>query len=170
MQRLVKRPPVTVEPGRGLFRNDHFQMAWVTNDIDRACTIFKARYGIKEFARLVGPMPSGGQIHVELAWAGGLMYELLHVRGPGLEHFTSVLPPNGFAIRPHHLGYFVNSAAEWQALHEEIERGGWKIVHRNSTPGFLSAYIIEVPEMGHYLEYIYPEAGGIAFFESVPRS
>jgi hypothetical protein len=136
--------------------------------MERAREVFRERYGIQKFARLEGPLPSGGHIHVELAWSGGLMYELMFVQGPGSECFNSVLPPSGFAIRPHHLGYFVNTAAEWQALQQEIERGNWKLVHKNERPGQMSACIVEAPEIGHYLEYIYPEAGGIAFFESVP--
>jgi hypothetical protein len=170
MRSLVKRPPVTLSPGTGLFRNDHVQVAYATNDIERACAVFQRRYGIKDYRRLEGPLKAGGHIRIELAWAGGLMYELLSAEGPGSGCFTSLLPPSGFAIRPHHLGYFVNGAAEWESLQREVERDGWKVAHASSNPGFLSACIVEAPELGHYLEYIYPEAGGIAFFESVPSS
>ncbi len=170
MTSLLRRPATTFSPGRGLFRNDHFQIAYAMTDIERACAVFSDRYGIREYRRLEGPLPEGGRIRVELAWAGGIMYELLCAEGAGSECFRSVLPASGFAIRPHHLGYLVNSAEEWDALTQEIDRGGWKIARKTDAPGFLKAYIIEAPEMGHYLEYIHPEAGGIAFFEGAPGS
>jgi hypothetical protein len=170
MQPLVHRPAVTLNPGNGLFRNDHFQVAYATNDIGRACAVFKERYGIKEYRGLEGALPEGGYIHIELAWVGGIMYELLYSSGAGSDRFTSVLPASGFAIRHHHLGYLVYSQAHWDALQHEIEHGGWKTVSKSDNKGFLQACIIEAPDMGHYLEYIYPEAAGIAFFEGVPSS
>jgi hypothetical protein len=167
---LFKRPPAAVSPGNGLFRNDHVQVAYATNDIERACGVFQKRYGIKQYRRLEGPLQAGGRIRVELAWAGGILYELVAADGPGSACFTRGLPAAGFAIRHHHLGYFVNGADEWQALKHEIEREGWTVAHASSNPGFLSACIVEAPELGHYLEYIYPEAEGIAFFAGVPSS
>jgi len=170
MNLLLKKPPVTLNPGRGLFRNDHFQVAYATNDIERACAVFQDRYGIKEYRRLEGQLPEGGHIRIELAWVGGTMYELLCASGPGSERFTSVLPPGGFAIRHHHLGYLIHSQAAWEALEQEIERGGWKVASKSDNKGFLKALIIEAPDMGHYLEYIYPQEAGVAFFEGVPSS
>lgn len=168
MKPLVKRPPVRLDPGKGLFRNEHFQVAYATNDIERACVLFSDRYGIREYRRLEGQLPEGGHIRIELAWVGGTMYELLCASGPGSERFTSVLPPGGFAIRHHHLGYLIDSQAAWEALEQEIARVGWKVASKSDNKGFLKACIIEVPDMGHYLEFIYPEAAGIAFFEGVP--
>jgi len=170
MRPLLRRPPVTLDTGNGLFRNDHFQVAYATNDIDRACAVFKERYGIREYRRLEGQLPEGGKIRIELAWVGGIMYELLCSSGPGSARFTSVLPQSGFAIRHHHLGYLIHSQAAWEALEQEIERGGWKVASKSDNKGFLKAYIIEAPDMGHYLEYIYPEEAAVAFFEGVPSS
>jgi hypothetical protein len=170
MKPLVQRPAVTLSSGNGLFRNEHFQVAYATNDIERACVVFKERYGIREYRGLEGPLPEGGHIRIELAWVGGTMYELLCASGPGSERFTSVLPATGFAIRHHHLGYLIHSQADWDALQREIERGGWKVASKSNNKGFLQACIIEAPDMGHYLEYIYPEAAGIAFFEAVPSN
>lgn len=172
MSGLVKRPSVTLGPGSGLFRNDHFQLAYATNDIERACQLFSERFGIKAYKRLEGPLKAGGHIRIELAWAGGVMYELVHAHGPGSDCFTSLLPKGAeeLVIRPHHLGYFVHSAAEWEALEREIQERGLRVAHVTDVPGFLKAYIVDTLELGHYLEYIFPEPGGISFFESVPSS
>ena len=170
MQTFVKRPAVTLNPGNGLFRNDHFQVAYATNNIERACRVLGERYGIKEYRSLEGQLPAGGHVHIELAWAGGTMYELVQGSGPGTEFYRSVLPMNGFAIRHHHLGYFIHDQAAWDALQNEIERGGLKVVFENKVEGFINACYIEAPELGHYLEYLFPEPAGIAFFDSVPCS
>jgi hypothetical protein len=168
MNATVRSPLAKFSPGNGLLRNDCFQMAYATSDLDRACGVFADRFGIKKFRRLEGQLPAGGHIRIELAWVGGTMYELLRAEGPGSDFFMSVLPSDGFAIRHHHLGFFIDTLSDWTALEAEIERGGWPIRSKSNNQGFLRACIVEVPELGHYLEYIFPEPAGIAFFESVP--
>lgn len=170
MKNALSRPETRFGPGTGLFRNDHFQIAYATTDMDRAVALFSERYGVKAFRQLAGPTPAGGQIRMEIGWAGGVMYELLWAEGPGAELFRAGLPASGFAIRPHHLGYHVPTAAAWDAVLEEIERVGLEIVHRTNIPGFLQAVIVDHSELGHFLEYIFPEEGGVAFFETAPSN
>ncbi|WP_297493986.1 VOC family protein [Acidocella sp.] len=169
-ENALNRPAQNYAPGDGLARNDHFQIAFNTNDMDKAVALFAARYGIKEFRQLAGPTASGGKIRMEIGWAGGVMYELIWGEGPGTEVFRVGLPESGFAIRPHHLGYHVPTQAGWDAVLAELERGGQKIVHQTHVPGFLRAIIVEQPELGIFLEYIFPEAGGIQFFETAPSN
>jgi extradiol dioxygenase family protein len=166
----MKRPDCLFDPAAGLLRAEQFQIAYATNDIERACRCFQEQYGIKEFRRLSGPLKTGGHIHVELAWVGTTMYELITAEGPGAELFSRVLPASGFAIRHHHLGFLIHSEAEWQALMSEIESKGWKMPSKSSNPGFMRSCFVESPELGHFLEYLFPEAAGIEFFEGVPRS
>ena len=168
MHEFLRRPRATFSAGCGLLRNDHFQIAYATNDIDRACEMFSDRFGIKEFRRLEGQMPAGGQIRVELAWVGGTMYELLTASGPGSEIYVSRLPTATFAIKHHHLGFLVHDEAQWDALPADAARIGKTLLAKNNNAGFLRSCFIDVPELGHYLEYIFPEAAGIAFFEQVP--
>lgn len=168
MKEVLQRPPAAF--GDSLVSHDHFQIAFATTDMDRALEIFRDRYGVKEFRSLGGPTPAGGQVRMEIGWAGGVMYELLWAEGPGSEVFRAGLPESGFAIRPHHLGYNVRSPEAWDALQAEIERKGLKIVHRTAIPGFLQAIIVEDPDLGQYLEYILPEAGGLQFFETAPAN
>jgi hypothetical protein len=49
MIEFMKRPRAVFSPGDGLLRNEHFQICYVTNDIARACYIFRDRFGIREF-------------------------------------------------------------------------------------------------------------------------
>ncbi|MGB8365326.1 MAG: hypothetical protein ACLQUZ_14665 [Rhizomicrobium sp.] len=144
-------------------------MAYATNDIDRACGILSDRFGIKAFRRLEGPLPAGGNIRIELAWVGTIMYELLTASGPGSEIYRHRLPEgDDFVIRHHHLGYLIHDRAAWDGLDRDAERIGRKVLSKNTTPGFLSSAFVDAPELGHLLEYIFPEQAGIDFFEGVP--
>jgi hypothetical protein len=167
MTDFVTRPASAFDPGKGLLRAEPFQIAYATNDIDRACDTFSSRYGIAEFRRLEGPRPSGGYIRVELAWVGPVMYELLTASGPGSEFFMAGLPDD-FAIRHHHLGFLVRDEAGWTALEGEAERAGRPLQSVSHNAGFMRSGFVHAPELGHYLEYILPEAAGIDFFNGVP--
>lgn len=170
MAHLLDRPKSVFDPSTGLLRSEHFQMAYATNDIDRACDLFRARYGIREFRRLEGPMPSGGHIHVALAWVGPLMYELLTASGPGSALYMDNLPTDTFAIRHHHLGFLIHDEAEWQALMDRIDHSGRVLLSQNYTQGFMRSCFVDAPELGHYLEYLFPEPAGLDFFQSVPAN
>jgi extradiol dioxygenase family protein len=170
MNDVLSRPTAKLGPGQGLYRNDLFQIAYVTNDIERALKIFADRYGVKEWRRLQGDMPAGGRIRVEFGWAGGVLLEVTQADGPGSEFYREVLPKEEFAIRFHHLGYFIPTEAAWQALLKEIDAGGVKVLNKTNAPGFVQARIVQAPDLGHYIEYIFPEAGGIAFFLGAPSN
>jgi hypothetical protein len=164
-----KAPERTAQRNQ-ILRNDHFQVAYVTNDLARACRTLSDRYGIKGFRDDGGQLPAGGQMNLALAWAGGIMFELIEASGPGAALYNERLPAEGFAIRHHHLGYLVRNEEAWNALEQEIDRDGWTVALKDSAVGFYRAIYVDAPELGHYLEYILPEPGGIAFFESVPVS
>ncbi len=170
MDNGLGRPVPIYEAGAGLMRNEHFQIAYATTDMDRACALFAEHFGIKEFRRLEGALPEGGHIRMEIAWAGGTMYELVCAQGAGAGIFRTGLPDDGFGLRVHHLGYYVPNAEAWQAVLDEIESSGRKVVRETNVPGFLQARIVEASELGHYLEYIFPDVGGVAFFEGAPNN
>jgi len=138
--------------------------------MQRALSLFGQHYGIKAFKRLEGQLPAGGHIHVELAWVGNTMYELLTAHGPGSELFVGRLPDDQFVIRHHHLGFLIHTDAEWNALAQQIESNGWKMLSKNNNTGFMQNCFVEVPELDHYLEFLFPEAAGVTFFESVPAN
>lgn len=168
MTGILPRPPAPVSPGEGLLRKDHFQVSYVTNDLERACEVFAQRYGIDQFDYLRGPRPEGGRIAVALAWVGGTMYEIIEAEGPGTEFYNDSLPAGEFAIRFHHLGFLMHDRESWRALEREFGQKGWRIVATTLGSGFMDAYYVEAPELGHYLEYIYPEPPGLDFFLKVP--
>lgn len=164
----MERPGSAFSPAAGLLRAEQFQMAYATNDIERARTLFQQRYGIRQFRRLEGQLPAGGHIHIELAWVGTIMYELLTADGPGSDIYVGRLPTAEFVIRHHHLGFLIHDDTEWQELMSEIECNGWSMPSKNCTPGFIQSCFVDVPELGHYFEYLFPEPAGLEFFASVP--
>lgn len=170
MAHALRRPATADDAGPGLVRHNHFQVAWNTTDMERAKQIFAERHGVREWRVLAGPTAQGGKVHMEIGWAGGTMYELLWGEGPGAEVFRAGLPAEGFALRPHHLGYYVPTPEAWAAVQQDVARLGLKVLHATNVPDFLQAIIVEEPDLGLYLEYIFPQEGGIQFFESSPNN
>jgi catechol 2,3-dioxygenase-like lactoylglutathione lyase family enzyme len=166
----LHRPAADFDAGDGLLLLEHFQMAYVTNDLDRARTLFRQRLGIREFARLEGKTPGGGYIEAEFAWVGTLMYELIRARGPGTELYTDLLAGSSdFAVRHHHLGYLVQNQAQWDAVQANAQRHDLHVAAHNVNP-LVEVCFVNVPELGHYLEYLFATPAGLDFFEKVPRS
>jgi len=145
-----------------------FQVAYVTNDLERAMDVMKARYGVREFALLHHGAPGEFQTTAALAWAGAIMVEIIQAQGPGTEFYTDRLPGTGFAIRHHHLGYLVQELGEWEAVHALALRQELPAPLSGENHSFKALYV-EAPELGHYLEYIYAKEDGRAFFDAVPR-
>lgn len=166
----MDRPPHLPDLSGGLLRAEHFQVAYVTNNIERAKALFRERYGIAEWTPLGGALPAGGQIRVELAWVGTVMYELLWAEGPGSAIYVDRLPKTGgFQLKHHHLGYLLDEKG-WEAMTEVVARDGHAMPHVSHNAGFMKSCFVDGPELGHYLEYICPEAAGAAFFAGVARN
>jgi hypothetical protein len=165
---MMIRPPLQPDPAQGLLRAEHFQMAWATNDIARAQKVMRDRYGVVNWTRFGGPMPQGGSIHVELAWVGTIMYELMTAQGPGSAIYMDRLPhKDGFHMKHHHLGYIVESEAGWEALLAEVEAKGHHMPHYSAKSPFAKSCFVDAPELGHYLEYIWPTPEAVKFFQNV---
>jgi hypothetical protein len=166
----LDRPAPTFDLALGLMLAKHFQVAYVTNDIERTTALFRDRLGIAEFRTIEGPTPDGGHIRSDLALVGTLMYEIVEAHGEDGRIFSDRLPAcDGFAARHHHLGYLVHDRAQWDGIVVGAARAGWPAIGR--TPNALvRACFVDAPELGHYLEYLLPTPAGLAFFDAVPRS
>ncbi len=161
---------MTSGPQDGLLRAEHFQIAYVTNDLDRACAVFGEQYGVKAFSRLDADLPDMGEIHIRLAWVGGVMLELIQAAGPGMAFYNDRLPADAFAIRHHHFGYLVDGVAPWEALRRRVEAEGRPIPFEGGTAAYMRFFYVEAADLGHYLEYFVLGPDGNAFFENVPAT
>ena len=171
MVRSLKRPEPPVGAGPGLMRKEQFQTAYVTSDLDAACSLLAERYGIENFFRSEGEIKEGGRVRVAFAWVGGTMCEIIEAKGGReVDFYNDRLPDEGFGLVFHHLGYLIHSREEWDALKAEICDRNMPVSFYAEDPGRLEAIYIEAPELGHYLEYIFPEDEGIAFFEAIPAN
>lgn len=167
----LSRPAEPSGTAAGLMRREQFQTAYVTTDLDKACELLGQRYGIAKFSFLEGDMPEGGRIRVGFAWVGSNMYEIIDAKGgKEAEFYTSRLPSEGFGLAFHHLGFLIHDQAEWDALRKEIADSQLPVPLDTAVPGFMDAIYIEAPELGHYLEYIFPEQGGLDFFHAAPAN
>ena len=54
----MKRPDTTFGPVGGLLHAEQFQVAYATNDMERARRLFSERFGITAFSRLEGKLPA----------------------------------------------------------------------------------------------------------------
>ena len=169
MDFLLKRRAPVCNPGEGLFLAEHFQMAYVTTDIEKTCQLFGSHLGIRQFRRLEGALAAGGRIRAEFAWVGSIMYEIIQASGPGSELYMDRLPPGGgFAMKHHHLGYLVQSREQWDSMIAKAIGMGWSVPYRNDNP-LVEVAFIDAIELGHYLEFFLPKQAGLDFFDSVPR-
>jgi hypothetical protein len=169
MEYVLARSAPTVDPAQGLLLAEHFQMAYATTDIDRACQLFSAQLGIRKFSRMEGPLKAGGHIRTELAWVGSIMYELICASGPGSELYMDRLPPGGgFALKHHHLGFLLRNRQQWDVMMARAQQLGWPIPYYNDNP-LVEVCFVDATDLGHYLEYFLPKQAGVDFFNSVPR-
>jgi len=165
-----QRPTSDYNISHGPLMGEQFQIAYATNDIERSKLIFQNTYGIKAFCSLQGQMPAGGHIQVALAWVGNTMYELLTASGPGAELYMSQLHPTNYDIKLHHLGFIIPTHASWLQLHDYFSDNNIPLLYNNHTEGFMHTCFIDAPELGHYLEYLYPAPAGLDFFlNKVPK-
>jgi hypothetical protein len=166
---MLSRSAACCNPADGLLLAEHFQMAYVTTDMDRALDLFSTRFGIRKFSRLEGQMSAGGHIRAELAWVGTIMYEVICASGAGSELYMDRLPRgDGFHIRHHHLGFLLRSREQWDAVMVKARQSGWCVPYHNDNP-LVEICFVDATELGHYLEYFLPKQAGLDFFESVPR-
>ena len=169
MEYMLERPAASVNPHGGLLLAEHFQMAYVTRDIEQACQLFRSHLGIRQFARLEGQLAAGGHIRAEFAWVGSIMYEIISASGPGSELYMDRLPrSDGFVMKHHHLAFLVQNRQQWDAIFTKARQMGWSVPYHNDNP-LVEVCFVDATELGHYLEYFLPKQAGLDFFNSVPR-
>lgn len=149
-----------------------FQIAYVTNDCDRAADILGERYGTGPF-HVMRDIPNGDwTMTIALAYAGAMNVELVQP-GPSAPPLYSdwIAGASGFALRHHHYGLLVEDQAGWDARRDRYVARGTAIPLEGEIPGFMAyLYADTTADLGHYLEYIRLFEGGRELFASVPGS
>src|ERR1700676_4956905 len=109
------------------------QIAYVTNDIDRAKEIFQTVYGVERWLELAGM--SGRQtvvidartgpieIRAMIAYVGAIQFELIQPIVDPERLYVEFLPADDtFAVRFHHLGFNQESVEAVRILEQSLKR------------------------------------------------
>jgi hypothetical protein len=164
----------TISLFHGVFR----QVAWITNDFDRALASFAADYGVprwlelRNFKLLTGP-GTHADVHIALAVRGGVELELIQPLGGDDRVYRQALTADpALQINFHHICYRLESAEALAAVRHAAEAKGRAIaLHGEIATGTAYFYIDDRPTLGHHIEYIYyPPADLRQLSAAIPAS
>ena len=162
---------MSLKAGNGLFLSRHFQNAYTTRDIDAAVQMFRDRHGIRSFHFMRDvPFGPGASIHIGLAWAGGVMIELIQPNGNSENLYTTHLPLEGQLVRFHHLGHLIEQRDEYDAVAARAAASGYPIALQGTNYGVNYLYLDVRADAGHYLEYVHLDPPMAQFFAVVPHN
>lgn len=139
------------------------QMAYVTNDLDRARDAFAEHYGVARFFILSDPPPDHippgiPPLRIALANLGGIELELIQPLGHALPVFADPLPRDGsFAIQFHHMAVRIaGDLAAWNEHRASIDASQHAVVFQGAIAADLRfLYTDERSRLGHYVEHIW---------------
>jgi hypothetical protein len=144
-----------------MFFENHYQISYVTPDLDLGIAAFKEQFGIENF-RSPGGGGGGGQpvwtpkgegilrVKAAVAFVGDLTIEVMEpVSGPD-EIYRDFLVP-GQPLRLHHLGMRCDDI---EKVRTESERLGRPVVLSGEFKNGKFMYVDARATLGHYLEYV----------------
>jgi len=148
-----------------------FQIAYVTNNLERGMELFKRHYGIPEFIIVRTRdfrTPAPPWLRLALAYRDDVMIELVEPEPCNLELYADALRPDG-GLCIHHFGYFVNPDV-FETLEGRFKARGIAVpdIRRNNT--FPILFADTRPETGLYSEFIgIPEAKRERWAREIPK-
>ena len=153
-----------------LFRN-HFQMGYVVQDIDRAISIMKDKFGVARWEVRHLPRGAAPAKALGFAYVQHVMVELVQV-WPGEETiYHDWIPAEDGAARLHHLGYMIESNEDWCDTVAQFEAAGVPTALAGSSGNLIDYHYADtVQQLGHYCELIRLRPAGRKFWSNVPRN
>lgn len=139
----------------------HHQLAYVTNDLDRAIALFKADYGAPGFfvfSNAGTGAPDGPQLKIALAQVGGVEIELIEPIGDTAPLFAdSLARGSALEIRFHHTAIRIDGPiASWERHVASIDRVKHPVVFEGALGDQLRfLYTDERQRIGHYVEHVW---------------
>ncbi|HEY3827202.1 MAG TPA: VOC family protein [Bryobacteraceae bacterium] len=140
----------------------HHQIAYVTNDLDKALELFSRDFGVSRFYPLVTgdePVPAGGiWMKAALANVNGTEIEIIQPLGDGENLFSTALPKDrGFALVLHHVCIRITGGIEnWEVHRASIDETIHPVAMESAYGDFLRIlYTDERASLGHYLEHMW---------------
>ena len=177
-------PPLHQPPGDQALPADVRRRVELLQDIERRATIFLQRSLAHGVTRIrthtdVGEVtvhdvdqtistPDGPKrvaSRLAFIWIGDLQYELIQVVADETGIYANC-QSNGGPLRFHHICMKVD---DWDSFRAKVDQQSLPLVMERASDDKLKfLYLDARATLGHYLEYIFPEPGGIDFFENVP--
>jgi Glyoxalase/Bleomycin resistance protein/Dioxygenase superfamily len=141
----------------------HSQVAYVTNDLDRALALFRDDYDVPSFYVFTNDAPGmiqsdGAKLKIALALVGGVEIELIEPQGETAPLFSAPLPMDGrFGIRFHHVAFRIaGGIADFEAHMASIDPEKHPVVWHGRLGEVLRyAYTDERATLGHYVEHVW---------------
>ncbi len=137
-----------------------FQIGYVTSDLDASMRQLGAAHGIERFRvkRDVPAMPGMPRmvIHQCHAYVGAVQFEIIQPAGGDDALYRDFCVADKGSIRLHHLGMWVDDAAEFGGLRAALEEQNIPIVFEASIPNVGGAIYADTrAQLGHYTEYVH---------------
>ena len=145
-----------------------FQIAYVTNDLERAAGVLRDQYGCGD-AHYMRNLP-GALTDIALCFAGNTNYEMLEPLNASGDFYSDwIAGETDFVMRFHHLGMIVETKEELDAIQAAHVRHGHEFPLVSSMPGVLDVFYADTrASLGHYLEYFHLQEAGWDMFKAVP--
>lgn len=150
--------------------HEHFQIAYVTRNLQKAVDRFIGAGLVENFMQLdmtfqATTRSGSGMAHLKMALGFGskVMYELIEpVSGP-VDLYTDALPDSEDDVQFHHIAYLVD---EWEPLRSKLAAEGAPIALEGGDENRRFLYVDTRPLLGHYLEYVWMPPEGLARLRS----
>jgi hypothetical protein len=154
---------------------DFSQMAYVTNQLDRAMQQLGPMYGIPHFYRRQGmemSLPGGScVVNVCVAYRGQVQLEIFEPCGGNDEMFRRLLSDSDdFQVCFHHEARRVVSSEQFSKTRDWLIEMGYPLLYDNVNSLRRCIYADTRPLLGHITEYLwYTPEGEIFFREEIPH-
>ena len=157
--------------------NNAVQIAYVTNDIDRAREMFRTIYGVERWLDLAGMSgrqtvsikARNGPIEIRgvIAYVGAIQFELIQPISDPERLYMDFLPEDGtFSVRFHHLGFNQEGVKDVRALERSLGYG--HVIPMATDSETMPVFYADARDrLGHYLEYFSLPA---AFDALIPKN
>ena len=145
----------------------HSQLAYVTNDMERALAVFRDQYDVPSFHVFSNDAPGlvqsdGARLKIALALVDGVEIELIEPQGDSAPLFSDILPADGnFAIRFHHVAYRIEGTLpDYEAHLASLDPAVHPVIWHGAMGDVMRyAYTDERALLGHYVEHVWMDPG-----------
>jgi hypothetical protein len=170
MSSEVSQATAVQVPSRGIS-----QVAYVTNDFDRAQVLFAETHGITKFFEMRDtcyPTSEGREAtcHIGLAYVGGVEIEIIEPLAGDVQLYRDYVPVDGFGVRFHHICKLYESDEAYDRAVSAYRKRGLRFPINGTMQGTRFFYVDMRAELGHYVEGVtFSPDTRAAMLAAIPR-